>query len=477
MRSSGWGVLADPSPIAGSPPLRRLTFALLASLTAADAAQAAEVVFEGDYRARARWYDTLSLDRDLALSEGAAAYVQHRLWLQPRFLLSDQVQFTVEIRALDNVLWGTRQLPVDLGFPDQPPLFGDELRAPNRGPGDDAPPLDITLWRVWGDIETRFGRFSAGRMPLHWGAGIWQNDGQTVRPHFADFGDSVDRLQWEYLIQDQIFLRLAFDLIDEDFINHEDDTVAYNLVGAWRTEQIVAGLNARLRRNAADDFNLLSIDLAADAELGPFRGTAEFIGQFGGGDLPGGINDVNVTAFGGVARGTLDLDAWEIELEGGFATGDDDPRDLDIRTFTFDRDYSVALVMFEQPLPTLQTPVATSTTGSRTTDFAQTGTAISNALYIRPSLRRDIIDGLQAQLTFIGARAAKVPDLTPNRSAGYGVEFDLGLRYTAIQHLDVLGLVGVFLPGDWYTDSEFPDFEADLDGPVWAAQLSTRLRF
>lgn len=450
--------------------------ALLATLTAAEAAYAAEVVFEGEYRARARWYDTLSLDRDLALSEGAAAFIQHRLWLQPRFLLSDQVQFTVELRALDNVLWGTEQLPVDLGFPNQPPIFDDALRAPNRGPDRDAPPLDITLWRAWGDINTRFGRFSFGRMPLHWGAGIWQNDGQSVRPHFADFGDTVDRVQWEYLIQDQIFLRLAFDVVDELFINHEDDTVAYNLVGAWRSEQIVAGLNTRLLRNAADDFNLFSVDIAGEAELGPFRGTAEFIGQFGGGDLPNGINDVSITAFGGVARLGLDLSPWDLELEGGFATGDGNPRDDEIRTFTFDRDYSVALVMFEQPLPTFATPVATTLTGSRTFDFAQTGTAISNALYIRPTVRRDIIEGLTAQLTFIGARAAKVPDITPNRSASYGMEFDLGLRYTGIQHLDVLGLVGVFLPGDWYTDNEF-DFRADLDGPVWAAQLSTRLRF
>lgn len=458
--------------------MRRLPFVLLATLVFADAANAAEVVFEGAYRARARWYDTLSLDRDLVLSEGAAAYVQHRLWLRPRFLLSEQVQATVEIRALDNVLWGNRQVDLDAGFPGGPPVFGDELVAPSDSEVDlSENPLDVTLWRAWGDIYTRFGRFSVGRMPLHWGAGIWQNDGQTVRPHFADFGDTVDRAQWEYLIQDQIFLRAAFDAIDENFINLEDDTVAYNVVAAYRSEAIVAGLNTRLRRTPALGFNLFTVDLAADATLGQLDATAEFVGQFGGGDLEAGINEVSIMAFGGLVNAALDLDPWGIEVEGGFASGDGNPRDENIRTFVFDRDYSVGLVLFEQSLPTLGTAVVTDATGSRTTEFAQTGSAVSNALYLRPTLRRTIIDGFDAQLTFLAARAAKLDEAATDRSPSYGMEFDLGARYTGIEHVDVLGLFGVFVPGDYYSAAGITDFEASFDDPVWAAQLSTRIHF
>lgn len=459
--------------------MRRLPI-LFAALLVADAAHAAEVVFEGAYRGRARFFDTLSMDRDLALSEGSALYAQHRLWLRPRFLLSEQVQATVEILALDNVLWGTRQAPVDVGVPGAPPVFEDRLTAPVSLTDPTANLLDVTLWRAWGDLYTRFGRFSVGRMPLHWGRGIWQNNGQTVRPHFADFGDTVDRVQWEYLIQDQVFLRAAVDVVEERFLNLEDDTTAWNLVAAYRSEQVVAGLNTRLRNTRhddADDFNLFTADLAAEARLGQLTASAEVVGQFGGGDLAEGINDVTVMAFGAVVNLGLDLNLWGVEIEGGFASGDGDPRDTSIRTFTFDRDYSVGLILFEQPLPTLASAIATDTTGSRTFEFAQTGNAVSNALYLRPKLSRTIVEGLDAEALLLAARAAKLPETATDRSPAYGLEFDLGLRYTGIEHVEILGMGALFLPGDYYTPSTLTDLRADFDGPVWGAQLSTRIFF
>ena len=54
-------------------------------------AQAAEVQFEGSYRARANIYDSLSLDRSLNNSDGRAFSIHHRLWLGPRLVLGDHV--------------------------------------------------------------------------------------------------------------------------------------------------------------------------------------------------------------------------------------------------------------------------------------------------------------------------------------------------------------------------------------------------
>src|SRR5690606_7180246 len=109
------------------------------------AAYGAEVVFEGAYRARGRVYDTLSLDRDLALDEGTALYAEHRLWLRPRFLLSEQISATVEILALNNVLWGQEQQVADIGVPNVV-VFEDELTAPTSETDEDVALLDITLW-------------------------------------------------------------------------------------------------------------------------------------------------------------------------------------------------------------------------------------------------------------------------------------------------------------------------------------------
>ena len=63
----------------------------------------AEVQFEGYYRARARAFDTLSLNRSITESEGSSVFLQHRLWLKPKFLISENVSVMTEFRGLDNV--------------------------------------------------------------------------------------------------------------------------------------------------------------------------------------------------------------------------------------------------------------------------------------------------------------------------------------------------------------------------------------
>ena len=44
---------------------------------------AAEVQFDGFYRARGRAFDNLTLDRDNPQAEGFTLYAEHRLWLAP----------------------------------------------------------------------------------------------------------------------------------------------------------------------------------------------------------------------------------------------------------------------------------------------------------------------------------------------------------------------------------------------------------
>jgi hypothetical protein len=86
-------------------PVRRSAI-LVATLITPLSAQAAEVMFDGHYRARAQVFNTLSLDRTLSASEGMSSSIEHRVWLRPTFALNDQVTTFIDIRALDGVVWG-----------------------------------------------------------------------------------------------------------------------------------------------------------------------------------------------------------------------------------------------------------------------------------------------------------------------------------------------------------------------------------
>ncbi|MFM2161530.1 MAG: hypothetical protein RLZZ383_1042, partial [Pseudomonadota bacterium] len=192
--------------------MRATPLALCLGLLFAPEARAAEVVLEGFYQARGRLFDTLSLDRTITQNEGISWAFEHRLNLAPRIWITEQVGVMVDVRALDGLRWGTG-LVGDAGFEaiDQPLLLdlaGDDLRTLSTGAGN------LELWRAWGEVRSKIGTFKFGRQPLHWGLGIWQNDGQGFN---TDAGDSADRVSWEHRIQN-VWVRAAADVNVEGLV-------------------------------------------------------------------------------------------------------------------------------------------------------------------------------------------------------------------------------------------------------------------
>jgi hypothetical protein len=448
---------------------------MLLALAVPSVASALEVQFEGYYRARARAFQSLSLASpdELSSSEGLAMYMQHRLWLRPQFLINDDVGVYVDLRALDGVYWGDE--PGDSIDPvtDEsiPVEYTDDLHAPTSLTDEDAALLDVTLWHAWGEFETRIGRFKFGRMPVRWGLGVWQNDGLSLN---GDYGDTVDRVQWDKLFDD-VFVELAIDQNAEGFVNLEDDTTSFNAAVGYRSEQITAGLNGQARITPVRDFSMFTLDGALEAEVGTVKIRGEGIGQFGSGNLADGVNDISITAAGAVLGVSLALDKFTLGAEAGLASGDGDDTDQKLRTFTFDRDYNVALILFEQTMPVLLPTAATEENLGRTDEIALSGPSLANAMYLRPTVRRSLIDGLDAEIALLAARTAKLPERYVGRNS-YGLEIDTSLSYTAIQHVHLGGTFGVFLPGTWYSQYSDETY-AGFDNTVFAGQVLGQIEF
>jgi len=460
--------------------MRLTCSALLAGLAVAPMwAWGAEAQFEGSYRARGRLFDTLTLDRTLGeRSEAMSAYLEHRLWLRPRFLVSDDVTLNVDFLGLNNVVWGNQPVTYDEYIDNPPPTFDTDLSAPTSSTDESAPLRDFTLWRAWGDVNTPVGRFKVGRMPLHWGAGMLLNDGIHVNPHYADFGDTADRFQWEILVRDQFIVQAAAELQSEGFVNDPDEKVddraAYSFVTAYRSEDVTGGILLRIDRAPTFGFTQFTADGAVDATLGKLHGEVEVAGQFGSGDLINGVNDASIARLGAVLNADLDIDPWILGVQAGLATGDG-KEDLGFRTFTFDRDYSIGLMMFEQSMPVLAATAPNDVNKGRSYEAVLTGNAVSNALFLKPRLRRRIIEGLEAEVSWLGARVAKVPERIGDRRS-YGMEVGAGLHYLGVEHLDVALQGALFLPGSYYSNYNDGTLST-FDDSAFGAQLSTRLHF
>lgn len=463
-------------------------YALIALASLTVDSRAAEVQFEGFYRARFRAFDTLSLDRTNPLSEGLAAMVEQRLWLKPRFLLTDDVSLTLEFKGLDGVSWGAQPATADTIADPPPNAFDYDLSAPTSDTDERAPLLDFTLWRAYGEVHTPIGLVTFGRVPLHWGSGIWLNDGVTDGS-FSDWmsndhGDTTDRVSWERLFEDQFYLRASVDVPVERFVGENDDTTAFGLAAAYKSEDLTAGVLLQLdhtgKRDTLGSLNVFTADVAGSAVLGKVDGSAEVVGQFGGGDLDSGINDASITAVGAVVEAGIDLDPWRMQVQGGLATGDG-RQDLNLRAFSFDRDYSVGMFLFEQPMPILATTdaAANDTNGGRDFASAVSGTALSNALFLKPKISRTLFDVVTLDVAWLGARVAKsLPVNGVSQTRSYGNEFQLGASYTGIRHFAVDARGGLFLPGSAYSvDADDPQTPSGFDDPAFGFQLTGRIRF
>lgn len=451
-----------------------LVFALVASPRPA---AAAEVQVEGFYQMRGRLFDTLSLNRSISGSEGLSWYVQHRLWLRPKILVSDKVALIVDVKGLDGVAWGEAPVRDGVTLVDaQPflPVLSDRLEAIGTAE-EGRPAVDISLWRAWAEIHTKVGTFRFGRMPLRWGLGIWQNDGLGVN---ADFGDSADRISWEHLVQN-VWMRVAADVNTEGLIHETDDTTSFNAAVGYRTERMEGGVQFQYRRRneAGSRFNLYTIDGTFDLAFGPINLAGEVVGQFGDGDLAGGIDGARLMSVGAVVDAQLTLEKARVGLEAGLATGDGDLGDTRLRSFSFDPDYNVGFILFEQAMPVLETVSATGEPAGRDTTHALTGNGVSNALYLRPRVSYQIVRGLWAEGSLLAARTAKVPQALKDAGRqGYGYEIDLGLRYSGIDHFAVSGVFGTFIPGRFFKGYE-SGAVTGFNAPVFGGQLTARVEF
>lgn len=456
-------------------PLRPYVFA--PALLLAAPALAAEVELEGAFQARGRLFDSLSLTdtEEAGLPEGGTFYVEHRLWLRPRILVSKDVRLTLDVKGFDNVAWGDEPI-VPTTYTNEV-VFEDGLSAPTSV-NDPATALkDFTLWRAWADLDTAFGRISFGRMPLHWGMGIWQNDGMGLN---AEYGDTADRLQFETLVEDMIFVRGALDTHAENYLNQGDDTYAASLAVAYRSETVVIGGQAHYRHtDVADggtDLDVVTLDAAADVDLGRLSGSLELLARFGGGDLPTGLDDVNLSGFGAAVDASLDADPWKLRVQAGFASGDGDDTDARVRTFSFDRDYNLGIMLFEQPMPIFRTAAPNATNGNRDYDQVLLGGAVSNALYVKPTLSRSIVEGFDVQASVLLARAAALPERFADRS-GYGTEILGGFRWTSLDSFELDARAGVFLPGTYFRNFTNDTVVSGFGEAALGAQVTGRVRF
>ena len=439
---------------------RAAFIAALLGVLAPATASAVEFRLDGFYRFRGEVYDTLSLEREEANSEGPRDFMSHRLRVIPHVRLNSNVHVYLDLDLMDALKFGSN--PEILAATGQPQATGEDFDEPVALSQSSLPGSDyresLVLRRAWAELYTPWVDFKVGRMGNHWGMGLLANDGNCSDT--CDYGDTVDRLMISTSLLDPVRLSFAFDTRAEGFVNRDDDAHSFLLTGGYMGEVHQVGAWLRWTRQPMNGLDLVHGDLYGRTKLGPLSMELEALilwGQASNTDI--GIEDLNILAGGGAFDAELAMSPWAVGLEIGVASGDTTPNDNTWNTFTLDRDHDIALLMFEQPMPVFQYGDA-ATEENRNVDRSQVVTAegVSNAFYIQPRFTFDVRDNLD-----IGVLAAFAFPLMPEAfgltdPSVYGAEIDVHATWTVFGNFEIGARAGFFFPGpvfEPYTDFAF----------------------
>jgi hypothetical protein len=444
------------------------------SLALSSFSHAAEVKWNGFYRARAQRFDSLSLSDTNPNAEGISSAITHRFRLEPTWSANHKVSVHAQLDFLPYTLWGDEPtLFDDPSYDELDVFFSQSLNPPTIDEGAFGT-QNIQATRLWGEIQTPYGIARFGRMPVHWGAGLVFNAGNKP---LDEFGDTADRVQFTAKAE-QVFVMAAVESNNERFVNEKDDSWSAASAIMYNTERGSTGLYANYHRQNVEDltFGLFTIDLYGGANAGPIEIEAELAGNFGQGDLQNGLDGVRVSSFGAILNAEYKASKLLLGLGGGFATGDKDPNDKTFHNFRFDPDYHIGLMLFEEPMPTLQPAVQNSANAGRDTSIALTGYSVSNILYGKPKIGYFILPELVADLSLLAARAPNLPDDQAENN-GYGMEVDAHIGWAPMDNFRLDATGAIFIPGTYYSTYSDIDLGGGFSSPAVGLQLLGSIDF
>ncbi len=445
---------------------------------------ATEVYLDGYFRLRARIYDNLFLKRGVELSDasdplqvgddGTSTYFEQRLRIEPELRVNQYLSVFSQFDFLPDLMWGTdpERIPGLSGYYDpigQSQSFGIPSDVPM-----------VVARRLWAEVYTPFGRFKFGRTGMQVGSGIFFSDGNGLDADHP--GDTADRLQFLTRLGSVFFL-VGYDMVYEGDVDRPYDAQAAAAAVAYRSELLSGSFYTYYQDDRSwieegdpeaddtyrNDMKTWTFDLWGKSVLGSVELELEAIYRYGGGDGsrmvfeseqdgvdPRVRENVVISAFGGMARVNWSSRTWRAGVETGLASGDEDPafddQDGKLKTFEFDRNYYVGLLLFRVPMPA-RASLASDESPSDIYEGAIVGDRISNAFYVAPSLRFNILPNFTARVSGVGAWALTVTDAF-NGSKNYGYEFDLELASQLFDRFTLSATTALFFPGEVFGSND-----------------------
>jgi hypothetical protein len=447
---------------------------------------------------------------------GQNFYGWSRLRATPELSVST-VKIKAQFDIMTGIIFGDSTRGVDAAM--EPRMR--ESAASDTGAGGELVgirPFDFRqLFVEW---DTGYGILRAGQMTSNWGLGILANDGDRPQTWgFNRYGDLVERIVFatkpfstlgDGFYKDIIAI-LGADLVYRDHLADlwDGDLAAQGIFALlWKRELQSIGAYAAYRNQTfadGDHLEVVAVDVLADwtFDLGDswtLQLAGEGVGVFGSTDVARSLTaaEHDIRQLGGAVRvvGKY-LEQYVMQLEAGAATNDANTYDDQLLRFTFDPDYNVGLIMFEE-VTAWQSARAATLAGDPALvgepvpglELLPTNGGVSGALYLNPTFRArpwEWVEGAVGVLwgystaDVVSPFEQKVRGVPVNYYGGdsskrnLGVEIDLAVNFYIPLRLVELQAGWQF--GYMFLGDAFDDAAGNRPDDIWLTEGRLTMKF
>lgn len=445
----------------------------LGLLLISSAASAMSVDWTGVYR-----FEWVQVDKpSLATPSERKAYGLNYLGLSPKIIVSDGVTVTGKFDVLANQdsYYNNTQMGQ---------LWGQSFISPGS-PNVTATTKESTALNVqqlYLTVQQEYGSLLVGRAPYHFGLGLAWSGGNGDFDHWAH---NTDLVAYKFIVGNLSFMPMvarvsvpgpaqANAVQDETFqfmYETPESTAAIGAVMSRRKSArppapgndidpiAVAGPGA----TATDAYSMQtnSFFLSRSWDSFRFRMEAAFMnGEYGVKNASG--ENVRNNSYGIAVEMEFPRpeSKWDYSLKLGVASGDD-PKTADIEGFFFERNYDVAMLLFNHRLGRgdfLRTNLIKDTTVHGLSNSLD-DEAISNAFYVAPKIGYAWSDRWEIRNTLIYAQVMNAPSANSvDFKKDLGLEWDIEAVYKPRSNIRWVNGLGLLFPG-----AAFKDGASDLE--------------
>jgi hypothetical protein len=456
-----------------------ITLSVLASsLFLNSTAMAGDLEWSGLYRFEGNFLK----NSELGSKGKELSYGLHHLVLRPKIVAGDGLTIFGQFDILNNTGYPNSQMGQIWGGGIGTGVPTSANNSNSQGQTQEADTIQVT--QLYLTYAQEYGQLLVGRAPLQFGLGITHNAGRGLFDHWYD---TRDMAAYKVVVGNLYFMPIIGKPSEKN-INNSDDVNDYMFhfqyenpetdleLGAfyWLRKASAQGSDAPAGAplggagaTATSDVDMKTVSLYALRNGDRLRLGMEAAFQSGetGVINPSGDN-VALGGFGLAAefsyQGADSKTRWG--LKAGTASGDDPSSTAKFEGFIFDRNYDVAMLMFNHPLgrydflgSNLQTGSVRDADGNINRADVE---AISNVMYVAPSIRYNFNDRWSWDNTVITGWLADNPmaGSTPARDPGkeLGYEFDTAVNFSPRKGVMWVNQAGFLFPGSaWKGDGQF----------------------